>query len=145
MLTARLRLIALPPVAVAAAVACGSSGGSGQAGSCAPAPPAGYLAAARIAFAGIMLPGPAVRSSHGSVLVSPARVRVTRYLKGGGPAVVTVTTGVTRTASGAASNAEGIEPRAGQRWTIYTASRQMPYETSDCNGTALAGGRYGQA
>ncbi len=32
---------------------------------------------------------------------------------------------------------DGIQPQAGQRWTIYTASRSMPYQTSICEGTSV--------
>jgi hypothetical protein len=59
-------------------------------------------------------------------------MRVRRYLKGGGPSVVRVQTGVV----GPGSFAEdGIEPAAGERWTIYTRSRAAPYETGVCEGS----------
>jgi hypothetical protein len=80
-----------------------------------------------------MLAGPTAEVNGRRVLVSPARVRVTRYLKGSGPAVISVVTGVTR--AGRVVNADGIDPLAGQRWEIYTRSRQMPYQTSICDGT----------
>jgi hypothetical protein len=31
---------------------------------------------------------------------------------------------------------DGIEPIAGQRWKIYTTSKNMPYDTSVCGGSA---------
>ncbi len=58
-------------------------------------------------------------------------------LKGSGPAVVTVTTAVTRAGSDVVGNGEGITPRAGERWMVYTTSRAMPYQTSVCGGSAL--------
>ncbi len=40
-------------------------------------------------------------------------------------------------ATGCAAMApDGIEATAGQRWTIYTASTKMPYDTSICGGSA---------
>jgi len=83
-----------------------------------------------------MLPGPTVRAGPGDVLTSPARVRVEEYLKGGGPRVVTVVTGVTRTGDEVTSASEGIMPLAGQRWLIYATTRTMPYDTSVCSGSA---------
>jgi hypothetical protein len=137
----RLIVIALGPLValIVAVSACASSAGPGQssAGSCASGNPSAYLAAARTVFIGVMLSGPTVGTGEGSVLASPARVRVLRYLKGSGPAEVTVTTGVARAGDAIIGNAEDIEPRAGQRWMIYTASRAMPYQTSVCGGTAL--------
>jgi hypothetical protein len=47
-----------------------------------------------------MLPGPAVDLGSRPVLVSSARVRVTRYLKGKGPYIVTEATGVIRVGDG---------------------------------------------
>ena len=82
-----------------------------------------------------MLPGRSVEVGGASVLVSPARVHVTRYLKGTGPTVVSVTTGVT--AANIASE-DGINPHPGQRWTIYTSSRGEPYETSICDGSHVS-------
>lgn len=114
----------------------GSSEGSGNgssAGSCAARSASEYLAQARIAFIGTMLPGPTASLGVHHILVSPAHVRVIRYLKGGGPAVVTVATGISD--SGDTANEDGIEPVAGQRWKIYISARQMPYQTSICDGT----------
>lgn len=69
------------------------------------------------------------------VLVSPARVRVIRYLKGGGPSVVSVVTGV---AAGNVVAEDGIEPQTGQLWKIYALSPGMPYQTSMCDGSKPA-------
>ena len=89
-------------------------------------------------FTGIMLPGPTVQTGSGSVLADPARIRVERWIKGGGPAIVTVATGVRPTGGEAVVSEDGIQPLAGQRWTIYTTSRRAPYQTSICAGSALA-------
>jgi hypothetical protein len=117
-------------------VACGGSSHGSSAGSCAESSPAQYLARARVIFVGIMLAGRTADIGGARVLVSPARVRVMRYLKGGGPGIVTVATGVT---SGNTVNEDGIEPQAGQPWRIYTVSRRMPYQTSICDGSKATG------
>jgi hypothetical protein len=121
-------------------VSCGSSGGGGTGGTsggaaCARLKPAQYLANARIAFFGTMLPGQSVKMDGSNVLVSPARVRVARYLKGRGPDIVTVTTAVTRAGSTNVVNGDGIEAQSGQKWQIYTSSNHVPFETSICAGT----------
>jgi hypothetical protein len=134
------RTAALIPAALIAAAGCGSPPGPGgtSAGSCAARNPAALLAAARTAFTGVMLPGPTVRTGSGRVLASPARVRVERYLKGDGPAIVTVTTGIRRTDGDTVVSEDGIQPQAGQRWTIYTTSQHAPFQTSICQGTVRA-------
>ncbi len=76
--------------------------------------------------------GPTAQIGGRAVLVSPAKVRVSRYVKGDGPKVVRVVTGVV---SANVVNAEGIEPQAGQRWFIYSMSKSAPYETSICDGS----------
>jgi hypothetical protein len=86
-----------------------------------------------------MLPGSTVNLGGQRVLLSPARLKVTRYLKGTGPAIVSVTTAVGR--AGDTLNAEGIEPQPGQQWKIYTPSRHMPYQTSICDGSVPTSGQ----
>jgi hypothetical protein len=128
--------------------ACASTGGSGEtgsgsgaAGSCIAASPSAELAGARVVFIGTALSGPvADAGSAGAVLASPARFRVARYVKGSGPSVVTVQTALTVEGNGVIANEDGIEPRAGQRWTIYTTSLRMPYQASDCTGSCVLGG-----
>jgi hypothetical protein len=58
------------------------SGGSGTA--CAKVSAARYLTQARVAFIGTMMAGDGVRGDR-QLLLSPAKVRVSRYLKGRGP------------------------------------------------------------
>ena len=101
--------------------------------------PSVYLPWAKIVFVGVMLPGPTVSMGQGDVLTSPARVRVVRFLKGDGPGVVTVVTGVAKAGSGAAVNEDGIQALAGQRWQIYATTRNMPYQTSICDGSTQLG------
>ncbi len=93
-------------------------------------------------FVGTMLVGGAANLGGHSVLASPARVRVSRYLKGAGPGVVTVATGVT--SGGNVVSEDGIEPLAGQQWMIYTRSRRMPYQTSLCDGSRMFPARQSQ-
>ena len=133
-----LSLLAVTTLAVTVLAACSGPGSthSSEGASCAAVSPSVYLASAQIAFVGVMLPGPTVRLGPGDVLTSPARVRVERYLKGGGPRVVTVITGVQQNGDEVTVAGEGIEPVAGQRWKIYTTSRNMPYDTSVCGGSA---------
>ncbi len=91
--------------------------------------------AARLVFDGTMLSGPTVMASHRQVLSSPARLRVTKYLKGRGPRIIRVATAVTSTTRGVTVNSEGILPIVGQRWRIYTGRWRQPLPTSDCNGS----------
>ena len=73
---------------------------------------------ARIVLEGRMLPGATASVGDHRVLSSPARVDVTRYLKGHGPRIVRVQTGVTATSNGVSEDSEGILPLAGERWRI---------------------------
>ena len=134
---------------LAGCASAGQSGGSisqsgtvaGAADSCTAASPPAYLDQARTVFTGTALPGPtAGAGSAGAVLVSPARFRVLSYLKGSGPGVVTVQTALTIRGNAVAAVEDGIEPRAGQRWRIYSASLHMPYQTSACGGSCVIGG-----
>ena len=83
-----------------------------------------------------MLRGPTVRVGGRRVLGSPARMRVTRYLKGHGPWTVRLDTAITIEPGGISGNEDGIEPQPGQRWKIYTTSRRQPFATSICAGSA---------
>jgi hypothetical protein len=105
---------------------------TGAAASCAGLSPAQRFVAAHRVFVGVLLPGPATRTG---VLSSPARMRVERYLKGRGPKTVRVQTAITIERDGTAVGEDGIEPRAGERWKIYTESRREPFATSICGGS----------
>jgi hypothetical protein len=140
------RAVAAAALLIAMPTGCGGPGAptASSGGSCAgPASPSAShrLASATVAFVGIMLSGPDTEVGSSKTLTSPAQVRVVQWLKGNGPPVVTVNTGVLRNSAGLAENADGIQPRAGQRWVIYATSKQMPYQTSICSGSALASGK----
>jgi hypothetical protein len=130
------------PAKGTAGPAKGTSGtAAGAAGVCAAMSASAYLAGARAVFIGTALGGPAAEAgSAGAVLLSPARFRVIRYLKGSGPRVVTVQTALTSQGSVMADSEDGIQPRAGQRWKIYTTSLHMPYLTSICGGSCVLSG-----
>lgn len=143
---ARQRVLAIMAAALLMLTAAAGCSGPGSAsgssgGACGdPSSPtaASHLESATVAFIGIALPGSAVTEGSGRTLVSPARFRVLKWLKGSGSAVVTVKTGVTRNSNGFATGEDGIMPVAGQKWTIYATSQQMPYETSICFGSGPA-------
>lgn len=109
-----------------------------SAASCAGLSGAQQFAAARLVFVGVMLPGPITAGEGHRVLLSPATMRVERYLKGHGPQTVRIVTAVSaRSDSTSITLAEdGIEPRPGERWKIFTASRRQPFDTSICGGSA---------
>jgi hypothetical protein len=106
-----------------------------SAASCAALTPTQQLDAAKAVFDGRALAGPMAPHS-GGVLATPARMRIERYLKGHGSAVVTVQTAVKAFNAGAVVVTEdGIQPHAGERWRIYTGSAREPYATSICLGS----------
>jgi hypothetical protein len=105
------------------------------AASCAGLSPAKQFAMARVVFVGRMLPGPSTSLGRRDLLGSPASVRVLRYLKGGGPRTVRVTTALTITNRGVTEAEDGIEPQLGEIWKIYTDSRHQPFDTSICGGS----------
>jgi hypothetical protein len=115
----------------------------GVAASCAALTPAQQFKAARVVFDGTTLNGPTVRFDGRRVLSSPARVRVSRYLKGHGPAVVRVETGSAAAPGGVVVNEDGIQPVVGQRWRIYADMSRQPFATSICSGTRLLVDRTG--
>lgn len=140
----RKMFMTLGVLVTATTSACAGSSNAGvtfgSAASCAGRPASAYLASARIAFIGIMLPGSTASTGQGNVLVSPARVRVARYLKGSGPHIVTVVTAVTRNGGTASVNEDGIQALPGQSWRIYGTTQHMPYVTSICAGSAQLAG-----
>jgi hypothetical protein len=126
---------AASPVAPPSARASSGTTIQGTAASCAGLTRAQEFAAAKVVFDGVMLPGATAPGTNG-VLASPARVRVTDYLKGKGPVVATVQTAI-QTASGGIMRVseDGIRPRAGERWRIDASSTTEPYATSICLGS----------
>lgn len=107
--------------------------------SCVRGTTAQYLAAAKIAFEGVILRGPVLNTAEGAMQVSPARVRVTLYLKGNGPKIVTVKTALERSGEGLITDAEGITPKVGQHWIIYAVTGTAPFSTSVCAGSKPIG------
>ena len=107
----------------------------GTAASCAALTRSQQLATAKLVFDGQVLPGAQAPHTNG-ILASPARVRVDHYLKGSGPASVTVQTAIKVVSSTAEQVSEdGIQPRAGEHWRIYTSTASQPYATSICLGS----------
>jgi hypothetical protein len=148
--SARVRFWASGTLGIALAVLAGGRGAGGQsmptgvrvadrttgvAASCVAVTPAEQFRDARLVFDGTMLPGRVVVLGRTRFLSSPARVRVLRYLKGRGPSAVRVQTGLRAVRNGVVGNSEGIEPRAGERWRIYTDNARQPFATTICSGS----------
>jgi hypothetical protein len=126
---------------IAAAIAgCGSSASTstirGSAASCVALTQSQQFAAARVVFVGRFLAGETAGVGGRNILVSPARMRVGRYLKGHGPGIVRVDTAIS---ARGAMDEDGIEPQAGEAWRIYATSRRQPYATSLCIGSKRIG------
>lgn len=62
-------------------------------------------------------------------------MRVTHYLKGRGPATVSIVTGAARAGAGTHISEDGIAPRAGERWEILSSSTREPLAASVCLGS----------
>src|SRR5262249_36052174 len=113
----RLALVLLSTVLVSA---CGSAGTSTRArtqqtvsaGSCAGLAPAAQFAAARTVFVGTFTPGPSAAIDGQQVLASPARMSVSRFLKGHGPKLVQVQTALSSVGGTDRFSEDGIEPSA---------------------------------
>jgi hypothetical protein len=84
---------------------------------------------------GRMASGQSRLINHRRVLLSPASMHASRYLKGSGPRTVKVQTGV-RVRNGQIQMSEdGILPSAGQRWEILSSSTRTPLQSSTCLGS----------
>jgi hypothetical protein len=103
--------------------------------SCAALTPAQLRASARLIVIGTFLPGPTASTGGERLLTSPARFRVAHYLKGHGPRVVTVLTGIQRRSGGVALAEDGVVARVGERWKIFSAALGSPVQTSRCAGS----------
>lgn len=82
------------------------------------------------------------RALEGPTATGVQRFRVLRYLKGGGPAVIRVATGVARNPDGSwVASGEGLFVRRGERWRIFARgpSRRI-LRTSICDGSWRHGG-----
>jgi hypothetical protein len=103
-----------------------------SAASCVGLTPKQQFALARLVFVGRARPGPTAHVDGRNVLISPARFRVLRYIKGHGPANLRVDTSVP--ANGVVAE-DGILPQPRELWRIYTNSRHGPYDTNICLGS----------
>lgn len=101
---------------------------------------AGQRAAAKVIVIGRMLPGPSTHVQNRQVLLSPARLQVSRYLKGSGPRTVAVQTGARLSNGQVQMQEDGILPSTGQRWEILSSSQHMPLESSTCLGSRRSPG-----
>jgi len=133
----------------AAIVTVALAGGAPAAASCIPSTAEERIARADVVFDGVAL--------EGSTASGRQRFQVRHYVKGDGPDVVQVATGVTRRPDGSGSlTSVSIDVRAGESWRIYgdrtagdgivtsncAGSRPLPPEEID--GTAAAGdSRFG--
>jgi hypothetical protein len=97
--------------------------------SCIPLTAAEQRARATVIFDGIALDSPTPTGIQ--------RFRVTRYLKGGGPRIVRVSTGFIRRADGTGSvTSVSIIVRKGERWRIFgRGSPRRVVQTSVCAGS----------
>lgn len=82
------------------------------------------------------------RALEGPTATGVQRFRVVRFLKGGGPTVIRVATGVARNADGSGwTSGEGIFVRRGERWRIFArGSSHRVLRTSVCDGSWRHGG-----
>jgi hypothetical protein len=125
------RLILVGVVAVALAVPTSASA------LCAASSERQQFQRAEVVFVGIAMRGP---NAHRGQLLSPARFWVVRYLKGTGPRVVSVQTGLSRKGNVLRGISIGIDPRAGEPWKIFGAwSRSGVVRTSRCTGSRRFG------
>jgi hypothetical protein len=97
--------------------------------SCIPMTAAQQRAAASVIVDGVALDGPTATGIQ--------RLRVTRYLKGRGPAVVRVDTGYKRRADGTGSiTSVSIVVRRGEKWRIFgQGSARKVLSTNVCLGS----------
>ncbi len=91
--------------------------------------PAQQRARAHVIFDGIVLEGPTATGVQ--------RFRVLRYLKGRGPRIVRVSTGVVRRPDGTGNTTSvSIDAKRGERWRIYgRASAERVVGSTLCDGS----------
>jgi hypothetical protein len=138
--TALVKFFATMSIAAGLIAGCGGSATSSNAivgggASCAALSRAQQVKDSTTVFDGTTLRGPTVQVGPTQVLLSPARLRVSRYLKGDGPRVVEIQTAVTRRGSGLAEGEDGIQAGPGERWRIYAVGKSQPFLTSICDGS----------
>ena len=112
-----------------AAVSLALALGADALASCLPVTPAQQRARADVIFNGVALSGPTSTGIQ--------RFRVTRYVKGRGPAVVRVSTGNIRRADGTGTiTSVSLDVRRGERWRIFAhGSASKVLKSSVCDGS----------
>lgn len=97
--------------------------------SCIVSTPAQQRARAEVIFDGVALQGPTATGVQ--------RFRVSRYLKGGGPAIVRVKTGTVRRPDGSGmTTSVSLFVKKGERWRIFArGSSQKILQTNLCAGS----------
>lgn len=134
-------LIAFAGAATVLVSGCGGTGAgnppvtTGTEASCVGLTLAQQNAEARLVVLARALAGPTVGSGPRSVLISPARMRVMRYLKGHGPRIIKVQTAVTKHSTTVTEVEDAISPAAGQGWKLFLTGQRPPYRTSICAGS----------
>lgn len=116
-------------VAIAAALIAAALSTSTAYASCVPTTVPEQRARADLIFDGIALEGPTATGVQ--------RFRVTRYVKGGGPRVVRVSTGTVRRADGSGNiTSVSLVVKRGERWRIFAeGSARNVVRTSVCAGS----------
>lgn len=124
---------------------CGVKGASdaqvmkGTSASCVGLTPSQQYSQARLVVLAKALAGPTVGREAKNVLLSPARMRIIRYLKGHGRSIITVQTAVTKHGTTVTESEDAIAPVAGQRWHLFLTGQRQPYRTSICAGSRRVG------
>ncbi len=97
--------------------------------SCLPQTAAGQRARASVIFEGFALEGPTPTGIQ--------RFRATRYLKGTGPRIVRVATGVIRKADGSGTiTSVSLQIKRGERWRIFARGKpKYVLESNQCSGS----------
>jgi hypothetical protein len=100
----------------------------GASASCIVTTPAEQRARADVIFDGVALEGPTATGVQ--------RFRVTRYLKGRGPAVTRVQTGVRRAGGGTVVSSVSLFVQRGERWRIFgRGSSSRVLQSNLCDGS----------
>ena len=119
-------------LALALLLATAPAGAEAASVSCVVATEQQLRARAQVIFVGVALAG----DNATGTLLSPARFRVVRYVKGRGGRIVRVTTATRREGDGYSAISIGINPRVGERWRIYGRRNSSGViVTSACDGS----------
>lgn len=112
-----------------ASVAAGLVLAGSAAASCLPQTTADQRARATVIFNGVALDGPTATGVQ--------RFRVSRYLKGTGPTIVRVATGVVRNPDGSGSiTSVSLMVKRGEHWRIFARGKAAKVlESNQCSGS----------